>query len=233
MHIKKTLIKNIEDNNNYPNLEFVLVNYNSPDDLHDWASQELKQYVDSGIVRYYYTRDPQKFHASKAKNLSHRVATGEILVNLDADNFAGKDAAFYLNHLAKGNDNCFFRLRGKGFRFHDTCGRIAVFKEQFLRLGGYDESMLPFQYEDKDFVNRLNAIGYRVVLINKVNFIRSIKHNNELRGRLLGDVNYEELAKKNKAHSDENVKLGRLTANSEGFEKFMVYKNFSERGTKM
>ncbi len=53
--LKETYIKNIEDNINYPNLEFVLLNYNSKDDLDTWAISDLKPYIDKGIVNYLIT----------------------------------------------------------------------------------------------------------------------------------------------------------------------------------
>jgi hypothetical protein len=33
----------------------------------------------------------------RAKNIAHQIATGDIVCNLDADNYTGKDFAFYIN----------------------------------------------------------------------------------------------------------------------------------------
>jgi hypothetical protein len=36
-HLKKLYAKNIENNRDYPNVEFVLLDYNSSDELEEWV----------------------------------------------------------------------------------------------------------------------------------------------------------------------------------------------------
>ena len=98
-HLQKTYLKNIQNNIDYGNIEFVLINYNSNDGLDEWAQKNLSKLIENGTVKYFLTKDPAHFHMAKAKNLAHRLATGQILVNLDADNYLGKNNAFYLNYL--------------------------------------------------------------------------------------------------------------------------------------
>ena len=68
--------------------EMVLVNYNSQDRLDTWIRQ-FRSAVEAGTLRYVHEQSDPYFHTAKAKNLAHLAATGEFVVNLDADNFIG------------------------------------------------------------------------------------------------------------------------------------------------
>ena len=88
-HLKKTLEKNICDNLVYENLEFILLDYNSTDGLENWAKNDLKNYIEKGILKYYRTSEPNSFHRSHSRNVAMKLASGDIVCNLDADNFLG------------------------------------------------------------------------------------------------------------------------------------------------
>src|SRR5438105_1725028 len=66
--------------------ELVLLNYNSQDGLGEWIRQ-FGSAIEAGTLRYVHERSDPHFHMAKAKNLAHLAATGEYVVNLDADNF--------------------------------------------------------------------------------------------------------------------------------------------------
>lgn len=226
-HLKHTLEKNIKDNINYPNVEFVLINYNSQDQLDEYVKDNLSKYIKSGILNYYKTTEPQKFHASKAKNLSHALAKGDIVCNVDGDNFIGKDFAYYLNYAFNqyGVNNI--------YQFHKppywgTVGRLAFFKEKFLALGGYDESLLPIGHEDADLINRGRKMGLEYRQDQTENFQRYL--SNTILEKAVNctdeEVDYFELQNSNTKISNENIKNGLLVANSKGMENFVVYKNF-------
>ena len=123
--------------------------------------------------------------ASLAKNTSHRLAVKEhdqglkvfrlsegpssevkwkekthFLINLDADNLI---APTFMDEVKKAmtqgklkqSNAC---LWGKG-RNNGTCGRIGMWAEDFARLGGYDQTLLPTGYEDVDLVKRCEHIA--------------------------------------------------------------------------
>jgi len=227
MHLKKTYLKNIKDNINYPDIEFVLLNYGSKDDMESWAKDNLSAYIDKGIVKYYHTDQPEKFHACKAKNLAHRLAAGDILVNMDADNYAGKDFAFYVNHVFKNTTSISCQFAGKGFRFFDTCGRIALLKEQFDQVGGYNEALAPFAGEDIDLLKRLEVLDIKIKVIDIVNFLRTVKHDNKLRLKNLGNDSMDDMRQYNRNLTQKHVTEKRPKVNINGYTKYKVYKNFS------
>ncbi|RDV16697.1 glycosyltransferase family 2 protein [Pontibacter diazotrophicus] len=228
-HLRHTLEKNIQNNRSYPNIEFVLIDYNSQDGLEDYVKENWSHYIEQGVLNYYKTFQPQTFHASKAKNLSHALAKGDIVCNVDGDNFTGKDLAYYINYLYNqhGENNI--------FQFHKppfwgTVGRLTFFKEAFMRLGGYDEDLLPIGHEDLDLVNRGREIGLEFKQEKQENFLRYLS-NTTLEKSInctAEPKNYYELEGANRIQSNNNIKNGILTANAGGMENFIIYKNFSE-----
>jgi hypothetical protein len=210
-HLKATYLKNIQDNINYPNVEFVLLNYNSPDDMDTWVVDHLSSYIANGKLVYLTTSKVQTFHASKAKNLAHRSATGDILVNLDADNFLGKDNAFYINYLF----NTFKEppILAHFTRFtpghYDNYGRIAVTSEVYHEINGYREDFAPTKLEDADFIKRSKLAGVRVFHVRYINFIRSIKHTDEERlNNIKGTSDLIDYANYNRQLMEEGLKKG-------------------------
>ena len=85
--LKKTLPKNIEDNKDYQNLEFVLLDYNSNDGLDKWVKTEMMQHIESGRLNYYRTDEPKYFCPNHSQNVTFKLAQNKIVANVDSDNF--------------------------------------------------------------------------------------------------------------------------------------------------
>lgn len=178
-HLKETLIKNIENNFSYPNIEFVLLDYNSKDGLEEWVKNDLNQYLKKGILKYHRIEWPAKFHMSNAKNIAHSLATGDVLCSLDADNLTNKNFAFYINFEFNNNEN----IVGYGHGDNgDVGGRIFISKDNFQKLNGYDENFIGWGFEDLDFKFRALESGLMGVKIPGL-FLLSIEHSNELRDK--------------------------------------------------
>ena len=113
----------------------------------------------------------QYWSAPIGKNTSHRAAcehawenlgprANPVIVCLDCDNIIGES---YIEHVAKFMAECRRRsnyeslLGCKGLKNQGLCGRNACFMRAFLKIGGYDESMLPMGAQDTDLMSRLNA----------------------------------------------------------------------------
>lgn len=228
-HLKHTMEKNIKDNMDYPKVEFVLIDYNSQDNLEEYAKKNLTKYIESGFLNYYKTYEPHKFHASKAKNLAHALAKSDIVCNVDGDNFIGKDFAFYLNYIfnQKGKDNI--------YQFHKppywgTVGRLALYKENFMALGGYDENLLPIGHEDADLINRGKKMGFDYIQDQTENFQKYLSNTTLEKAVNCTDdqIDYYQLQNSNIQLSNKNIEAGLLKANSNGMENFVVYKNFQK-----
>lgn len=228
-HLKKTYIRNILDNIDYPDIEFILVNYNSADDMDEWVKEHLSDYIEKGVVIYYKTSDPETFHMSKAKNLSHRLASGPIMVNLDADNFIGKDNAYFINYYYKKHGmKSILRFSKGDFRYFDTCGRIALSKESFIELGGYREDLLPYGEEDLDLIKRAEALNAQVGTVEIVNFLRTVKHTNTLRAKNYDrEVELRKMREINQHKVREGLENKQFRVNTTGHQPFTIYKNFN------
>ena len=181
-HFKQTLPINISHAlSDSQNIEFVLLDYNSTDRLETWIKEIFFQHYDNQVLKYFRTIKPQSYHRSHSRNMVFRLASGDILVNLDADNFIGKGFA---NFILKNMTPFSFlavdeTLNGK--RFKDALGRICVWREDFEKIRGYDEKMAGYGFEDLDLKSRLKQIGLRLKPIKNSRFLKSIQHDNGLR----------------------------------------------------
>ncbi|HLF35206.1 MAG TPA: glycosyltransferase [Cyclobacteriaceae bacterium] len=182
-HLRQTLLKNLEDNARYPSLEFVLLDYNSSDGLQEWVRDNLQSYIKSGRLVYFHAAEPQYFHRSHSRNLAFRLASGDIVCNIDADNFTGPEFSFYLNSHFNEHKNSFLTVN-----FHDqeninrdTYGRIACRKKDFYLIRGFDERMEGYGYEDLDFCERLKSSGIKEYFIDREEFLNSIRHDDSAR----------------------------------------------------
>lgn len=162
-HLQKTLLKNLETTKHY-NVEFVVLNYNSTDGFHDWAKANLANHVATGRVSYYHEKHAESWHMARVKNLVHRMAKGDILVNLDGDNYVSPELCATLLKEYKRNPNLL--MHGWSGVWKDgTCGRVAISKQAMHKLGGYDEEFLPYGREELDFIERAYLMGIEYVRI--------------------------------------------------------------------
>ena len=181
-HLQQTLPTNILNTEKYGNREFVIVNYGSKDDLHKWVKENLQFWIKRGVVRYFRTQEPKFFSATHAKNIAHKNATGDILCNVDADNFVLEGFAEYLN---EGLQERAVLLSPTTDAYDEAgcCGKIAVRREDFYSVNGYNESWnIGWGWEDTDFQCRVrmqNDLNYYVI---DKKWCKVIAHSNKVRG---------------------------------------------------
>jgi hypothetical protein len=137
-------------------IEFVLVDFDTPG-VREHVEKHFREELSSGYLRYFHCAQLPYWHAPLAKNTSHRVATGDILVNLDCDNFTGPRGGRFVMNL--------FEQFGMDTLFHqknpDTdeanWGRIAMSRASFHKLGGYAEDLMPAGGQDWDLLAKFRA----------------------------------------------------------------------------
>lgn len=174
-HIIQTLVKNIKDNEDYEDVEFVLLDYNSKDGLQEYVRENLIQYIEDGRLVYYRTDAPEYFNRSHSRNLAFKLATGDIICNVDADNFIGFGFASYINTIFSDRQNIFLSAIGR----FDVIGRIAVRNADFYRVNGFDERMIYYGFEDLDFMQRLVMAGVKPKYFDNHDYLRAISHSNK------------------------------------------------------
>ncbi len=220
-HLQKTFLINIKDNQNYPNCEFVLLNYNCPDPkTEEWVRTTLEPYINSGKVNYYYYPDSKTFDRAYARNLAFRLAQGEIVCNVDADNFTGKGFVAYISAaLSCGDVFLSGPLDGRGLG-----GRICVRRKDWEIVGGFDERFRSYGFEDLDFANRLYMSGLKKKFIRYEKFCKTILHSDELRMRYHEEDHYDEYWEL----LNQNLEQKIVNPNNSSFGHGRVQKNFSD-----
>jgi len=178
-HLRETLPVNIAENSQYPNIEFVILDYNSGDGMEEWAKAHLQDYIDAGIVKYYKNYEPEYFHMSHSKNMALKLATGDIICLLDADNYAGPGYAHWINAVFEnhGNNTVITTIRKDQIVFRDQGGKLCFSRELFHQVNGLDESLRGYGIEDVDVVYRLERAGGQRHFIEQEKFLKFIGHS--------------------------------------------------------
>lgn len=192
-HLKHTLPRNLADTVDWrrPNdVEFVVLDYSSPDDLAEWITTDetLRPYLEAGILKFARTSGESYFRHSHAKNMAHAVATGDFVCNVDADNFVGFGFTQYLQAIFTRRPQAIVAANRLDTRlnmgiYKGCMGRVALSMENFHLLGGYDESQRfrGWSGEDSDLVIRGVKNLLRPVFIRDRRFLRVLQHSNEER----------------------------------------------------
>lgn len=226
--IKQTFLKNISDNMDYfPNVEFLLLDYNSKDDLEKWAKKNLRELISKKIVSYYKTDEPTFYSMTHSRNLAFKLAKGVIINNVDADHFTNYGFCSRINLLANQFQEkvVFVKSRQK------NRGRLSFFKDEFLSLGGYDEGLEGYGFDDKDLLYRAVKSGFRVVRYGGQFFGHTQDHaRHPVDNYKEKDKDWKFSQRRNTILSILNIISGRIKAN-EGKEwgKARVTKNFKEK----
>jgi hypothetical protein len=211
--LKKTLVKNIEDNIDYPNIEFVILNYNSPDSMHDFmTSPEILPLIKAGKIRYLITGQPRYYSFSHSRNVAALNSTGDIFINVDADNFTGQGFAAFINLLAEIQPQKAVFSRGKR-RIH---GRIGMYMNEFRQLGGYDEELVGYGFDDQSLLLRAIAYGCKLMWWKRISpeeFAKRIVTSRQDVSRYLKDENWRATEWSNKRLTLEKVSRNEFHVN--------------------
>lgn len=216
-YLKQTLLQNLLDNKGTgPDVEFVVLDYNSKDGLKDWLLNDpgLAPHLADGTLKYARHPDATHFRHSHAKNMAHRLATGDVVCNLDADNFTGPGFARHLASVFSDNMNSLVLpsmplLRAMPGDLKGFCGRIAMSRQNFDRLGGYDEKFRQWGGEDTDLTIRALARGLTAAPFDNKDFTRIIPHGDAER---IANTPAEDrgIALKRLSESGTGLKIGKL-----------------------
>lgn len=214
--INRTLVQNLTDNRLFKELiEFVLVDFGSTDGLRDWVLSNFKEELSEGYLKYYYTEELPFWHASIAKNTAHLLSNHDILVNLDCDNYTGYNGGRYIirQFLKHGEDIIIHQSSDDGL--DGSFGRIAVIRDYFFQLQGYDESFEPMAYQDTDLIFRLSALNLKYIRIDDEKYNQAIRNSkNEGLEYTSATINWNEMNRKNSEISRQNLLDGKLRVNS-------------------
>lgn len=231
VHIRKTLIKNIESNRTYGDVEFVLLDYNSQDGLEGWIRRNCRSFIEEGLLKYYRTTEPTFFHHAHAKNMAALLSTGDVVVNVDADNYTGLNFALITNRMFSSGLQ-FTACNPRGF-FNGCAGRIGMSRKDFIGIGGYEERIVGWGMEDPDLRFRCKKLKLRRGMYEATNS-KCIDHNNEMRTAHHLPASVKETTSqsefRNRAIYDEHRRNGTTVGNvGRVWGRGLVAKNFQHR----
>ena len=232
--LKQTLPKNIQDNLDYPNVEFVVLDYNSTrDDVGKWIKDEMMGWIEMGILTFIRTDEPEHYDMSHSRNVAFLAASGEIVNNVDADAYTNKGFATFINKLANEQPSMAMFAKSKQL----LRGRLGFYKKEFVEmLSGYSESgpsgwpglgLKFYGHDDSDIMCRAWELGMKQMAF-RAPFVGIIEgHIKKQPGRYAEDMAVTEA--RNRFISYVNLILKRLKAN-QGFiwGKAKLIKNFKE-----
>ncbi len=194
-----------------PNDEVVLLDFDSGDNIAEWVRANLSAELQSGRVRFLQLLEhPTPWHPTRAKNIAHRAARQKIVCNLDADNWVVPGYSAWLRETFAENEQRIAhmspRSHGGGF------GRIAMRKADFVRLGGYDERIKSWGWDDNDLLERAHGAGFKTVQ-SPDQFIAFRPHDDTVRVFYDGTTNKRESLLLNRQFTQEALALKRFKAN--------------------
>ena len=115
----------------------------------------------------------------------------------------------------KNNDENILIHQSSNIFGYGNMGRITLSKNNFLNLGGYDESLLPMSHQDGDLVNRAKIYGLKYININDSEYNKTIKNSKEESIKnCYGKLDYVKMMKINNLISNFNIKTKRIKANN-------------------
>lgn len=140
--------------------ELFIVIYND-DSVEQYLLDNFKSFIDQGRLRYLVVNDDQLWNAGYVKNIAHMNAIGDIVFNLDADNFIDSELATVLLNL-KDDQIVTLKFTQKP-NFAGAVGRIGMSRAVFTQLNGYRVDIA--SHHDGDLVKRSQRLGLRNIPI--------------------------------------------------------------------
>jgi predicted glycosyltransferase involved in capsule biosynthesis len=166
------------------------------------AKDVVDQFPDPRIKLFVPT-SPVPFNTSVGRNISMDIAAGDVIFYIDSDvkllkpvdltkikpnNFM--QGCKYVGNENIVEDELSYNKVGKHW-IADRClgnymtslnGEILFWKEQFIKMNGFDERMKGWGFNDIDFYNRLVRSGYERIDFPQ-DTIQHIEHDNDIRVR--------------------------------------------------
>lgn len=176
MQLRETLPRNLEENAADRELEFIVVDYDSRDGLGDWVRTAMAQHIESGRLTYVKFSPAPFYNSPHSKNIAHRMALGEIVVDINADTWAPAALLSWIRETVGTPAPSYARCL-----VPSTMGLIGMKTSDFYRLGGYDERLHEgYGHDDDSLAHRANGLGYAAHFIPD-KYCGCIRHGDGLR----------------------------------------------------
>jgi glycosyltransferase involved in cell wall biosynthesis len=140
-----------------PPVEIVILDYNSPDDLQEYFLKCCWGIpVEGNSIRLVRYAGRNYYHMAHARNLSVLAAKGDYIVTLGADSIVLPDYIEKVRSILRP---------GMWVTVHGSECIFAMYKQDFIDAGGYDERFEFYGPEDRDLNRRLERRGLSCVTL--------------------------------------------------------------------
>jgi hypothetical protein len=187
-HLQHTLPQNLAITASVdPPVEFVILAYGDQSVV-DWVSEHYQNELANGKIVLAST-EAEHFRMAHAKNVSQRLASGDILCNLDADNtLASGFSEWLINQFGRNPNIITCRNRAEADLTKDgLAGKIAIHRDMFQYLLGYDEFFSGWGGDDSNLLVRAQQAGIAKLHVPHQLLGDVIDHDHELRLAELSD----------------------------------------------
>ena len=124
----------------------------------DWSSHDpvkRSQLPDDPRIRLERVEGEERWNLCRAYNFAARLAIGMALLKLDAD--CWPEALNPESYLANSSQVCWFGSGPDG-----RLGQFLMHRGAFEKVGGFNEVLLGYGFDDKDLKARLLSLGFSV-----------------------------------------------------------------------
>ena len=115
--------------------------------IEPYLIENFKPYIDDGRLKIKTHSDDKPYTFGYVKNLSHREASGDVLFNLDSDNYID---GVHEDLLTLGDSELL--ITDKSHLSDGRGGRIGITRRTFNTLGGYRDGQR--KPDDEDLITR-------------------------------------------------------------------------------
>lgn len=150
-YLKEVLPLSIEAANMSPPIEFVIVNYDSPDDLDEYIKTVPDMLKNGNYLTYVKVEDKPNFHMAHARNVAIKSSTGDYVI------ISGTEIGFkpeFFPYIREKLNTGLTYLNPARWGALIVCERNLA-----IEMGGFDERFEMYGPEDKDFCARVYRRG--------------------------------------------------------------------------
>ena len=158
---KEILKKSLIYNNIYKKyIEFVICDFSRNNDLYEWIIKNCSEELKIGYLKYFRKDNLVRWHGSIAKNITVSNASKDIIIIVDNGVLIDlKSTIQVMKSFFENNRTVVHIQSAQEITYY---GYLAVPKEYFTLVGGFDESFEPVGYQEADLLERLNRLGLNI-----------------------------------------------------------------------
>ena len=182
--------------------EIVVVDWSSDPPLEPQLSKYLNNphtgpFWSDPDLRLAVALNQEIWHLTRCYNLGLQVATGDLILKLDADVRLGHQ--FFRYHPIEPGQ--FYAGDAHGMRA-PLWGNTFAFREDLLKVNGWNERLIGYGWDDEDLYGRLSRSGLERKHMN-YSTLGHIDHSDDIRRDPKGET-FEESTHRNVRMSSEN-----------------------------